>query len=124
MNYPRSESQVERRFVRLLTEWAFSVGIPLMCHKYEVPGKRGYPDRMVLAYPGITLFYEFKYPGERPREQQARVHQSLREMGFTVEVHDDAAEAYLSAKEHIRTAQPTGTRHAAGGNADRLPRIP
>jgi hypothetical protein len=98
---PLRESYIEKRFALLLEGWAKTRGIKLFCHKFEVPGRAGYPDRLVLCWPGQSIFIEFKRPGEKPRDLQLRIHELLREMGFTVLVHDNELEALEDVKSRI-----------------------
>ena len=119
-----SEAAIERRFVNLLTRWGFERGIKLLCHKYEVPGHRGYPDRMIMAEGAFVMFIEFKFPGYYPGELQLRRHATLRKMGFIVEVHDDADEALASATGHILATLPPSAGYADGGAGVGVPDLP
>lgn len=117
------EAVIERRFVKALTEWAHANSIKLLCHKYEVPGQRGYPDRLVLVWPGQSIFVEFKRPGERPREMQRRVHEILRGMGFFVGVYDDTSRALEEVQAFILAAQPPTPRNEVDGIRGRVPSL-
>ena len=64
--------------------------------KLKVDGRDGFPDRMFLIPGGKPFFIEFKRPGEDPRPKQVDVHEMLTLLGYTVEVHDDTAEAFES----------------------------
>lgn len=106
------EKQIERKFAMLIESWAVRAGIQMVCNKNEVPGKAGYPDRVLLASPGLILFIEFKRPGGKLTAIQARVHEILREMGFSVEVYDELDRALEETKARIRAAQPASSRYA------------
>ena len=56
--------------------------------KWVSPGWMGVPDRLIFL-PGHPVFgIEFKAPGKRPTLIQARVHETLRALGFSVFVVD------------------------------------
>jgi hypothetical protein len=50
--------------------------------KGEKLGK-GWPDRIVLAYPGKIAFVELKRVGGTPRRRQILIGKLLRSLGFT-----------------------------------------
>lgn len=50
-------------------------------------GRKGAPDRVVMLN-GMTIWVEFKAPGERPNSQQASEHRRMRKMGMLVLVID------------------------------------
>lgn len=56
------------------------------CLKYEVPGRRGAPDRIVLMPNGRIVFVELKTTGGVLESWQKRFHAMLRHLGFRVEV--------------------------------------
>lgn len=60
-----------------------------MCPKLISPGTDGMPDRMVLLPEGRISFVEVKAPGQKPRPNQERRHEQLRNLGFKVAVLDD-----------------------------------
>lgn len=56
--------------------------------KWVSPGWMGVPDRLIFL-PGHPVFgIEVKAPGKKPTPIQARVHETLRALGFTVFVVD------------------------------------
>lgn len=61
--------------------------------KFEVKGRRGYPDRIGLLPGGRVLFCEAKAPGKKPRADQLSRIRKLRRLGFSVAIVDtpDAA---------------------------------
>lgn len=59
-----------------------------MCLKFPPIFFRGFPDRIILMPGGHVLFVETKAPKRRPSIVQKKVHQSLRDLGFRVEVID------------------------------------
>ena len=62
--------------------------------KLKVPGQTAYPDRLFWIPGGKPLMIEFKLPGEKPEPKQLHVHKELRELGYEVQVHDNAADAF------------------------------
>ena len=66
-------------------------------YKFVSPNRRGVPDRLDL-FPILpehreivakyVTFTEIKDTGEKPRPEQIREHNRLRELGFNVEVVD------------------------------------
>ena len=64
-------------------------------------GRRGWPDEVFWLPGGRPLLVEFKAEGEEPRKLQQYIHQKLKEQGYEVEVHTDAAEAIASIKQRL-----------------------
>lgn len=55
--------------------------------KIEYVGQRGCPDRLVaFKATGYHALVEVKAPGQKPRPEQEREHETLREHGVRVEV--------------------------------------
>lgn len=61
--------------------------------KFEVKGRRGYPDRIGLFPGGHVLFCEAKARGEKPRRDQAARIRKLKALGFSVMVPTTAVGA-------------------------------
>lgn len=102
------ESQVERQLGRYIDDWAQANGISVVY--FKIQAALGWPDRMVMWDGGHVMFVELKRPGEKPRPAQLHIHKILRNMGFIVEVHDNAREALDSIKRHIaESGIPSGT---------------
>lgn len=59
--------------------------------KLSYEGRRGAPDRLILA-PGCHVFVELKAPGKEPPDYQLREHDRLRAAGCRVAVVSSAAE--------------------------------
>lgn len=83
----RPEEKIEKRFVKKVEELGFKA------FKFEVHGRKGAPDRMVLGPGGDICFIEFKQPGGKISHHQSVFLSMLREMGFRVSVQDDWEEA-------------------------------
>lgn len=109
------ESSIESAFKNRLTRWGIENNLQIYIWKLSVPGLRGVPDRVILWEGGHALFIEFKVPGRVETKLQAFVHSRLRNMGFPVEVHDDAKLALESAKAHILATSPANARHEDDG---------
>ena len=57
--------------------------------KAKIIGQNGWPDRMLLLPQCPVIFVEFKAQGEKPRTNQKRWRQWLRDNGFLHWVIDD-----------------------------------
>lgn len=88
------ETSVERRFVYLLDKH----GITHL--KFNMRGRRDWPDRGVFLPGGNLVFVELKRPGEEPHPSQLRKHDELRRLGYPVIVEDNADRAYLLVLQH------------------------
>lgn len=75
--------------------------------KLNLQGRRGWPDQCYWIAGGRPFLIEFKAEGEDPRKLQAYIHEQLRNNGYDVEVHTDAAEAIAALKRRIAGAQDT-----------------
>lgn len=62
--------------------------------KIKSSNKNGMPDR-ILHRRGLTMYIEFKAPGERPTVQQLKRHRELREQGIPVHVIDNLEDAHI-----------------------------
>lgn len=60
------------------------------CVKFNSPGRRGVPDRVVIANRGV-YFIELKAPGKKPRPDQLAEHATIRKHGVEVAVLDSRA---------------------------------
>lgn len=61
--------------------------------KIQSPGKRGMPDRIYHRH-GMTMYVEYKAPGEKPTPQQRKRHSEIRDHGVPVHVIDNLEQAY------------------------------
>jgi hypothetical protein len=95
----RLERKIESDAVEQIEGWWGSV----YCLKLNVLGRRGWPDRLILAPEGTVMFVEFKRVGEKPRKLQEFCHDILTTLGFEVQVHDDTDEAVEAVKAYIRS---------------------
>lgn len=76
------EKNIERKLVLKLK----SYGVDPV--KFEVPGKRGMPDRIILIPGGKVIFAEVKAPGKKLRPLQEKRKRELEELDFEVYVID------------------------------------
>ena len=76
------EKEVEAHLVKRVKELG---GIP---YKFVSPQRIGVPDRICVLPGGQITFVELKAPGQKPRPEQAREHQRLRDLGCLVLVLD------------------------------------
>lgn len=93
------ESTVEQH-LRKQVKKAGGLALKLVC-----PGFTGVPDRMILMPGGRVFFAETKDKGKVPRPRQRRVHDRLKELGFTVFVPDTKA-AVDNMMERILEGRP------------------
>jgi hypothetical protein len=77
------EETVERRLQRRCARAPFTV----LCVKGEPLGK-GWPDRILLAYPGRVAFAELKRPRGPRRPRQQIIAALLRSLGFQCDFLD------------------------------------
>lgn len=68
------------------------------CILLKIEKRRGWPDRLLLAPNGKSMFIEFKKLGEEPMPFQLYIHQQLRQMNHTVAVVD----TYLKFMEALQ----------------------
>lgn len=80
------EKFIERELVSRLKK----VGVESI--KFEVLGKRGMPDRIILIPGGRVVFAEVKSPGEKLRPLQEKRKRELENLGFKVYVIDSKTE--------------------------------
>lgn len=76
-----------------------------LCYKFESPGRRGVPDRLIVVPFWSPYMVETKAPGEVPEEHQQREHERLRKRGLRVFVLDtiekvDKHLTWLAAHSH------------------------
>ena len=77
------ESVIEAHFVKRMKD------IGGAAYKFTSPQRRSVPDRLVLLPGGRVFFAEMKATDEKPTEAQAREHECLRALGFSVLVIDN-----------------------------------
>ena len=80
----RPEEKIEKKFVSECAK------IGVTAYKFEVPGIKGAPDRIMFLPGGITLFVEFKEPGGGTlSKHQINFINRLQRLGFEVHVATD-----------------------------------
>jgi hypothetical protein len=62
--------------------------------KLKVLGDTSWPDRIFWLPGGKPLLIEFKRPGYDPQPKQSDTHESLKDLGYDIQVHDNAADAF------------------------------
>lgn len=67
-----------------------------ICLKFDPPGSKGWPDRIVLPGYGYAFFIELKSKGEKPRPMQSVRLARLREGKANVYVCDSKAKVDLA----------------------------
>lgn len=55
-----------------------------MCLKFNIPGRAGMPDRLILFPGGRVIFVETKAPGKGLRPLQVLRFKQLQDLGFKV----------------------------------------
>ena len=83
----RKKTVSEKTIETTVCQYARSNGI--LTYKFTSPNRRSVPDRLFLGPGGLIFFVEFKAPGKKPTESQAREIRRLREIGHIVEVIDN-----------------------------------
>lgn len=89
------EKFIERELVLRLKK----VGVESI--KFEVLGKRGMPDRIILIPGGRVVFAEVKSPGEKLRPLQEKRKRELENLGFKVYVINSKTEIDELVKQII-----------------------
>lgn len=86
-----AESKLDRK----LREYAEDCGVLYL--KFTSPGRRGVPDRLLLAPRGRMGLMELKAQGKRPGPVQARAIHQLHSLGYKVRVVDsfDQGKAFI-----------------------------
>ena len=94
------ESAIEKYLIDTIAELGGS------CHKFAVPGRRGYPDRLCKLPQGSAFMVETKRPkGGVVAELQKVRHAELRAIGWRVYTAKDRGEI----DNVIRTERARGT---------------
>ncbi len=93
------EDTVEKRLQRRCAHAPFTV----LCIKAEVLGK-GWPDRILLAYPGCIAFAELKRPLGPRRPRQQLLGALLRSLGFQCQFLDSLLAVDLFMDQFLRYA--------------------
>jgi len=94
---PTLESKIERDACKEIFNY---LGIKNSKLKTD---ENGFPDRMFWMPNGKPFFIEFKRPGEVPEKLQAHRHTFLESLGYTVETHDNVADAFQAVFEKVDT---------------------
>ena len=93
------ESKGEQDTCRILLE---DYGV--INKKLEAASDTGWPDRMFLIPGGKPVYIEFKAPGEDLEPKQAYVHNTLKKLGYNVQVHNNVKEAVAAVVKAMRDA--------------------
>lgn len=93
------ESKIEKDACDLIFKHLGIIG-----SKLKILGNTGYPDRIFWLPGGCPFMIEFKRPGEEPEPKQLYIHDQLRELGYQVEVHDNAVRAFQAVTEAVATS--------------------
>ena len=94
------ESKIERDACRLVMQ-----NLGIKGSKLVTPGDTGFPDRIFWIPGGRPLMIEFKRPGEEPSPKQEYIHGQLRQLGYKVEVHDNAIRAFQAVIDAVETTR-------------------
>ena len=113
------EKEIEAKFTR----WCKVQGYE--CIKLTSPGRKGVPDRMVLAPNGLVFFVELKRPGGELTTLQKRTHEKWGGLGhfvFTAYGLEEACD-YISNAVHAsrlpRGSDNTSSGESSGGPVSR-----
>lgn len=94
------ESTIEKQTVDLAWKYLGIIG-----SKFVTPGNTGYPDRIFWIPGGYPLLIEFKQLGEKPRAKQKYIHTQLKQLGYRIEVHDNAIQAFSAIIRAVETTR-------------------
>lgn len=99
----RKESSIEKAFARLAEKLFSDYGLPFKYIKTTTPGRKGWPDRLLLFGPdGHHLYIEWKRPGQEPDPMQVIVHNEIRALGAEVRWYDDHYIALVEVEAFVR----------------------
>lgn len=106
----RRESSYEKAFARICKQLFEELGLPYKYVKTVTPGRKGWPDRLVVFGPaGHHLYIEWKQPGEEPDPMQVEIHNELRALGAEVRWYDNHYVALVEVEAFVRAKTGTGT---------------
>lgn len=94
------ETKIENDAVELIWQWLGIIGI-----KLKAVGNNGYPDRLFWIPGGKPLLIEFKQPGEVPEPLQQQRIDELKQLGYEVQVHDNAIDAFEATINLLATTR-------------------
>ena len=90
------ENKIEKKACALV--WKY---LGIKGSKLNIIGDTGYPDRIFWVPGGKPLMIEFKAPGEKSRPKQRQIHRFLKSLGYLVEVHDNAVNAFSAVVDSV-----------------------
>jgi hypothetical protein len=106
----RRESSYEKAFARICKQLFDELGLPYKYVKTVTPGRKGWPDRLVVFGPaGHHLYIEWKQPGEEPDPMQVEIHNELRALGAEVRWYDNHYVALVEVEAFVRAKTGTDT---------------
>jgi hypothetical protein len=85
-------------------------------NKMNTRGHNHLPDRIYWIPGGRPFFIEYKRPGEEPRAAQVRKCKDFEELGYDVEIHDNADHAKIAILERIERATVEAPRLSKEGH--------
>lgn len=94
------ETKIENKAVELIYQHLGIISI-----KLKGLSNNGYPDRLFWVPGGSPLLIEFKQPGGEPEPLQEHTIQSLVDLGYNVQVHDNAINAFEAVIEVMEAAR-------------------
>lgn len=105
----RRESSIEKAFARIVKQLFDTYGLPHKYVKTVTPGRKGWPDRLLLFGPhGHHVYIEWKQPGEEPDAMQVEIHSELRALGAEVQWHDNHYIALVEIEALVRAKVGAG----------------
>jgi hypothetical protein len=106
----RRESSYEKAFARICKQLFDELGLPHKYVKTVTPGRKGWPDRLLLFGPmGHHLYIEWKQPGEEPDPMQVEIHTELKALGAEVRWYDNHYSALVEVEAFVRAKTGTDT---------------
>lgn len=100
----RKESSIEKAFERICKPLFEAFGLPYKYVKTVTPGRKGWPDRLLLFGPaGHHLYIEWKRPGQEPDAMQQFIHAEMEALGAEVQWHDNHYIALVEVEAFVRS---------------------
>ncbi len=93
------EREVEQPYADWVNNETFWLAL-----KFAPPGRRGYPDRIILGHEGAHFFIEFKREGEDLEPLQEHHKNCLELMGHTVYVCESSEDAKAKTRAYFHAA--------------------
>lgn len=94
-------SKLEKEVEQPFADWVNNDVAEWWALKFAPPGRRGWPDRILLGPNAIVFFIEFKRVGEELEPLQAHIRDVIQDLGFTVYVCESTEDAKQKTRAYF-----------------------